>query len=187
MIVRFFDIIISIILIIVLIPLLVIVSLIIILETKGPVVHWSKRIGKDEKIFFMPKFRSMIINTPDLPTHLMGNPLKYVTRSGHYIRKFSIDELPQLYSIFKGDLTFIGPRPALYNQSDLMELRKLYGIEKMKPGLTGYAQIMGRDSLSIEQKVFFEKEYLEKKNFFLNLKIIIFTFFKIVSITNIKH
>ena len=172
---------------IILLPFLILVGLLIKLETRGPIIHWSKRIGINQTIFLMPKFRSMKINTPDVATHLMKNPDLYVTKFGKFIRKYSIDELPQLYSIIKGDISFIGPRPALFNQYDLMKLRKEYGIDKIKPGLTGYAQVMGRDNLSIEKKVRFEKFYADNKNFFLDLKIIILTLQKIIKTTNVTH
>ncbi len=184
---RILDLFFSLICLIILSPFLLIICILIKIETTGPVIHWSKRIGINEQIFLMPKFRSMRINTPDVATHLMQNPSLYVTNVGSFIRKYSIDELPQLYSIFKGDISFIGPRPALFNQYDLMKLRREYGIEKFKPGLTGYAQVMGRDFLTIEKKVEYEKFYAENRNIILDLRILYLTILKIIKTSNIRH
>ncbi len=184
---RTFDLIFSFILIVMLLLPMIVISLIIKIESNGPSIYWSKRVGKYNKIFFMPKFRSMKINTPQLATHLMQNSKKFVTPFGSFIRKNSIDELPQLYSILKGDLSLVGPRPALFNQDDLIKLRKEYKLDELKPGLTGWAQVNGRDSISIKRKVEFEIEYLNKKNFMFDLYIILITIKLIFLRNNISH
>ena len=153
----------------------------------GPVIHWSKRIGQNRAIFLMPKFRTMKCNTPQVATHLLGSAESYLTNSGAFLRKSSLDEVPQLYSILVGDMSFVGPRPALFNQDDLMELREKYDVDKLKPGLTGWAQINGRDDLPVAIKVDYEKEYDLKKNFLFDLKILCLTFFKVLKQDNIQH
>ena len=182
-----FERIFSLLLIIIFIIPMIIIAILIKLTSKGPVLHFSKRIGKNSKIFLMPKFRTMKLNAPDVATHKLKNPQKYITRYGILLRKTSVDEIPQLFSILIGDMNFVGPRPALYNQFDLINLRKKYKIDLIKPGITGLAQIRGRDELSIQQKVDIEKEYLKKKNIFYNIKIIILTLINIVKIQNISH
>jgi len=168
-------------------PVLLVVVLLIKLTSKGPAVYWSNRVGRDNVIFRMPKFRSMRIDTPQVATHLLGKPDAYLTSIGGFLRKSSLDELPQLWSILKGDLSFVGPRPALFNQDDLVELRTKYGIEKLVPGLTGWAQINGRDDLSIPAKVEFEREYLERRSFGFDLKIIVMTLVKAVRSEGVSH
>ena len=184
---RLFDIIFSLILIIILFIPLIIVGLIIRLDSKGKSIHWSKRIGKNSEIFYMPKFRTMFVGTPNIATHLMNDSVNYITRIGSFLRKNSIDEIPQIISILIGDLSFIGPRPALFNQDDLVLLRKKYGIDKIKPGLTGWAQVNGRDSVTIEEKVELEREYIKKKNILFDLYIIILTIKVLISKAYIKH
>tara|TARA_B110000444_G_scaffold209700_1_gene204699 strand:+ start:217 stop:777 length:561 start_codon:yes stop_codon:yes gene_type:complete len=184
---RLFDIIFSLILIIILFIPLIIVGLIIRLDSNGKSIHWSKRIGKNSKVFYMPKFRTMFIGTPNIATHLMNDSENYITRIGSFLRNNSIDEIPQIISILIGDLSFIGPRPALFNQDDLVILRKKYGIDKIKPGLTGWAQVNGRDSITIEEKVELEREYIKKKNVLFDLYIIILTIKVLVSKAYIKH
>ena len=164
-----------------------IIYLIILLHFNGPVLHWSKRIGLDNKIFYMPKFRTMKINTPQLATHLLKDPSLYVTKFGSLLRKYSLDELPQIISIINSDMSFVGPRPALFNQYDLINERTKLGINKLKPGITGWAQINGRDELSIKEKVFFEKEYLERKSIFFDIKIILLTILKLLNTNKISH
>tara|TARA_B110000483_G_scaffold242528_1_gene328668 strand:+ start:1744 stop:2304 length:561 start_codon:yes stop_codon:yes gene_type:complete len=184
---RLFDIIFSLILIIILFIPLIIVGLIIRLDSNGKSIHWSKRIGKNSKVFYMPKFRTMFIGTPNIATHLMNDSENYITRIGSFLRNNSIDEIPQIISILIGDLSFIGPRPALFNQDDLVILRKKYGVDKIKPGLTGWAQVNGRDSITIEEKVELEREYIKKKNVLFDLYIIILTIKVLVSKAYIKH
>tara|TARA_Y100000768_G_C23832966_1_gene612311 strand:+ start:249 stop:809 length:561 start_codon:yes stop_codon:yes gene_type:complete len=184
---RTFDLVFSLILILLLFIPMLVISFIIRLESNGPSIYWSKRVGQYSKLFLMPKFRSMKINTPQLATHLMQDSNEFITPFGSFIRKNSIDELPQLYSIFKGDLSFVGPRPALFNQKDLIKLRKEHNLDKLKPGLTGWAQVNGRDRISIEKKVQFEIEYLNKKNFMFDLYIILVTIKLIFLRNNISH
>lgn len=157
------------------------------LTSKGPALHWSKRIGQNNEIFLMPKFRSMRVNTPQVATHLLSDPAQYLTPIGGFIRKTSLDELPQLISVLKGDMSFVGPRPALFNQDDLRDLRTQYGIEKLKPGITGWAQINGRDELPIPVKVQFDKYYLENCSIVLDIKIIFLTALKVIKRDGVSH
>ena len=168
------------------IPILV-VGLMVKLTSKGQVLYWSDRVGINNSIFRMPKFRTMRINTPAVATHLMENPEAYLTPTGSFLRKFSLDELPQLYSILKGDISFVGPRPALYNQDDLIKLRTGKGIHKLIPGITGWAQINGRDELSIPVKVKFDEYYLKNRSFFFDLKILWMTFVKVLKREGVVH
>jgi len=163
------------------------ICLLIKLDSKGPIIYWSKRIGQNKTIFLMPKFRTMLINTPQVATHLLNEPDKYVTSLGMILRKYSIDEFPQLVSIFFGKMTFVGPRPALFNQDDLIKLRESKGIDHLRPGITGWAQVNGRDELSIEEKVTYEREYLERKSFFFDLYIIWLTLKKVILRDGISH
>jgi O-antigen biosynthesis protein WbqP len=165
----------------------VLVALAVRLTSTGPVLYWSDRIGQNNRIFKMPKFRSMRVDTPAVATHLLPNPDAYLTPIGSFLRKSSLDELPQLWSILKGDMSFVGPRPALYNQFDLMALRNQHGIDRLLPGLTGWAQINGRDELPIPQKVALDAEYLAKKSFWFDLKIIGLTGFKVLKRDNVTH
>ncbi len=167
---RTFDIIISILALVLLaIPMLIVVAVIKI-EDPGPAIFKQKRIGKNKCYFNLYKFRSMKVDTPDIPTHLMQNPQQYITKAGRFIRKTSIDELPQLINILKGDMSFIGPRPALWNQDDLINERDKYGANDVLPGLTGLAQISGRDELPIPVKAKFDGEYVEKLSFWFDIK-----------------
>lgn len=157
------------------------------LTSKGPALYWSDRIGKNNTIFKMPKFRTMQIGTPAVATHLLNDPDQYLTPIGSFLRKSSLDELPQLWSILTGDMSFVGPRPALFNQEDLIELRTRHGIHMLVPGLTGWAQINGRDELPIPQKVALEIEYKEKESFFFDLRIILLTALKVLRRDNVTH
>ena len=163
------------------------VALMVKLTSKGAVIYWSDRVGINNEIFRMPKFRTMRIDTPAVATHLMKNPDIYLTPIGSFLRKFSLDELPQLYSILKGDISFVGPRPALYNQDDLVELRTEKGIHRLIPGITGWAQVNGRDELPIPVKVEFDEYYLKNRSFLLDLKILLMTFFNVLSSKGITH
>lgn len=154
---------------------------------KKSVIHWSKRIGLDNKKFLMPKFRTMSLDTPQVATHKIKNSKRYLTKFGRFMRKYSIDELPQLYSVFKGDMSFVGPRPSLFNQYDLISLRKKNKISTIKPGITGWAQINGRDDISIIKKISLDKYYLKNMNLYLDIKIIFLTIFSILKKKNIKH
>ena len=164
-----------------------IVGLIVKLTSEGPVLYWSDRVGINNSIFRMPKFRTMRIDTPAIATHLMKNPDIYLTSIGSFLRKFSLDELPQLYSILKGDISFVGPRPALYNQDDLVELRTKKGIHRLMPGITGWAQVNGRDELPIPVKVEFDEYYLKNRSFLLDLKILLMTFIKVLKREGVTH
>ena len=157
------------------------------MTSKGPVLHWSDRVGRNNTIFKMPKFRSMQIGTPAVATHLLSNPDSYLTPIGSFLRKSSLDELPQLWSIIKGDMSFVGPRPALFNQHDLIALRTQYGVHELVPGLTGWAQINGRDELPIPQKVELDAEYLRRRSFWFDMKIIFLTAIKVIRQDSVTH
>ena len=153
----------------------------------GSILYWSDRVGRYNKIFKMPKFRTMQVDTPAVATHLLSNPEQFLTPIGSFLRKSSLDELPQLWSIIKGDMSFVGPRPALFNQDDLITLRTQYGVDKLVPGLTGWAQINGRDELPIPDKVKLDVDYLNNQSFWLDLKIIFLTFLKVLRRDGIQH
>ena len=157
------------------------------LTSKGPALYWSDRVGRNNVIFKMPKFRSMSIDTPAVATHLLQNPEQWLTPLGLFLRKSSLDELPQLWSIIKGDMSFVGPRPALFNQDDLIALRTEKGVHELLPGLTGWAQVNGRDELPIPQKVQLDAEYLQRQSFLFDLKIIWMTALKVVARDGVSH
>ena len=171
---------------ILLIPIFI-VCILVKVTSPGPVIHWSKRIGKNNALFRMPKFRTMRIDTPQVATHLLKDGQNYLTPIGSFLRKSSLDEIPQLWSVFIGDMNFVGPRPALFNQDDLRDLRTAMGVDKIEPGITGWAQINGRDEVSIAQKVEYDKEYLMKRSMRFDMKIIIITIFKVLNRANIQH
>ncbi|MEQ8308783.1 MAG: sugar transferase [Hoeflea sp.] len=153
----------------------------------GPVLYWSKRVGRHSVLFDMPKFRTMKTGTPVVATHLLSNPASALTPIGCFLRKSSLDEIPQLISIIRGDMSFVGPRPALHNQDDLIELRNQAGVNALLPGLTGWAQVNGRDELSIPDKVALDTEYLEKHGLVMDIRILVMTFFKVIGRTGIQH
>jgi len=157
------------------------------LTSRGPILYWSDRVGRYNKIFRMPKFRTMRTDTPAVATHLLSNPDSYLTPVGKFLRKYSLDELPQLLSILKGDMSFVGPRPALFNQYDLIDLRTIKGVHTLTPGLTGWAQINGRDELPIPIKVEYDEYYLKRRSFLLDMQIICRTFQKVVNKEGITH
>ena len=169
-----------------LLPVLM-VSMLVKLTSKGPVLYWSDRVGKNNTIFTMPKFRSMNVDTPAVATHLLADPKRVLTPSGDFLRKFSLDELPQLWCIFKGDMSFVGPRPALFNQDNLIALRTEKGVHALVPGLTGWAQINGRDELPILQKVALDVKYLDHQSLWLDIKIIWLTFIKVLRKDGVSH
>lgn len=175
------------ILIIALIVPCIIVAIIIKFTSKGPIIHWSKRVGINNILFLMPKFRTMTLGTPDVATHLLENQNQYIYKFGSFLRKTSIDEIPQLYSILLGHMNIIGPRPALYNQDNLINLRIKNGIHAFKPGITGWAQVNGRDNISIEEKVDLELFYLKNKSFKFDMYIIFLTVISVTSKKNINH
>lgn len=168
------------------IPMILIAS-IIRLTSKGPVLYWSDRLGINNTTFRMPKFRTMRLDTPAVATHLLKNPDDYLTPIGSFLRKFSLDELPQLWSILKGDMSFVGPRPALYNQDDLIELRTRKNIHTLTTGITGWAQVNGRDELPIPVKVEFDEYYLKNRSFILDLRILWMTFVKVLKKEGVQH
>ncbi len=187
MLIRSFNIAVSLILIIIFAIPLILISIIIRLTSNGPAIHWSKRVGKNNQEFLMPKFRTMKIDTPQLATHLLIDSSKYVTKIGSMLRKSSLDELPQLYSVLIGEMNLVGPRPALFNQDDLVALRTKANVHTIAPGVTGWAQVNGRDGLSIEEKVLFDSEYLKKRNLLFDLKIIILTAQNVIARVGISH
>ena len=174
-------------LLVILSPLFLIVALAILIEDGFPVFFTQSRIGINYSYFYIYKFRSMKKNTPNVATHLLENPGQYLLKIGGLLRKLSLDELPNLINIIKGEMVFVGPRPALYNQDDLMALRVADGIDKLKPGITGWAQINGRDEISIEAKVALEKEYLAKKSFIFDIEILIKTFINVLFSEGVSH
>jgi O-antigen biosynthesis protein WbqP len=184
---RAFDLITAFFLFIVLSVPMLLISIMVKLTTRGPVLYWSDRVGINNTTFKMPKFRTMRTDTPAVATHLLDNPNSYVTSTGYYLRKFSLDEIPQLWNIFKGDMSFVGPRPALFNQDDLVELRTRKGVHKLIPGITGWAQINGRDDIPIPLKVEYDEYYLKNKSFFFDLKIILMTAVKVLKAEGIRH
>lgn len=169
-----------------LIPILA-VALLVRLTSAGPVIYWSDRVGRNNRIFRMPKFRTMRVDTPAVATHLLNNPEQFLTPIGSFLRKSSLDELPQLWSIIKGDMSFVGPRPALFNQDDLIQLRTEYGVHKLLPGLTGWAQVNGRDELPIPDKVKLDVEYMQQQSFLMDIRIIILTFVKVLRSDGVQH
>ena len=176
---RVFDFSMSLIAIIVFSPIILIISLLVKLTSKGPVFFKQRRIGKNNEEFNILKFRSMRIDTPNVATHLLKDPSVFITPLGKFLRKTSLDELPQLINILKGEMSIVGPRPALYNQYDLRDMRTEVGVHKLVPGLTGWAQINGRDEIPLEEKVALDKEYMNMQNFWLDIKIIFMTVFKV--------
>lgn len=180
---RFF----ALILLLILSPLFLLVALFILIEDGFPVFFTQKRVGVNYSFFQIYKFRSMKKNTPNVATHLLTNPAQYLLKTGGLLRKLSLDELPNLINIIKGEMVFVGPRPALYNQDDLMALRVAAGVDKLKPGITGWAQINGRDEISIEAKVQLEKEYLHRKSFLFDIEIVIRTFTNVLFSKGVSH
>ena len=184
---RLFDLLLAIMVTIILIIPIIIVAITVKLTSKGPALYWSDRIGRDNQLFTMPKFRSMKIDTPAVASHLLQDPKSVLTPIGDFLRKSSLDELPQLWSILKGDMSFVGPRPALFNQDDLIALRAKEGVDILIPGLTGWAQVNGRDDLPIPQKVALDVEYLYKRSFLFDVKILWLTFLKVINKEGVSH
>jgi O-antigen biosynthesis protein WbqP len=172
---------------IVLSPLFLVIAVAVKLTSSGPVLHWSTRVGYRNDTFRMPKFRTMKLDTPDVATHILTDPERYLTPIGGFLRKFSLDELPQLWSIAKGDLAFVGPRPALHNQDDLIALRTSNNIHLLVPGLTGWAQVNGRDRVTVAEKVQLDRYYLEHRSLFLDLKIVAMTFINAAIGDGVRH
>jgi O-antigen biosynthesis protein WbqP len=163
------------------------IALLIRLESSGPAIYWSDRIGRYNRVFKMPKFRTMYVGAPAVATHLFADPVRWVTPIGRVLRRFSLDELPQLYSVFKGEMSFVGPRPALFNQDDLVALRAEKGIQRLLPGITGWAQVNGRDDLPIPVKVRYEEEYLKRRSFAFDLRILAVTVLQILGGKGVAH
>lgn len=184
---RFFDVSISFVALVFLSLPMLIAALAVRLTSPGPVLYWSNRVGRNNSIFKMPKFRTMRTDTPAVATHLLGDPDRWLTPIGKFLRKSSLDELPQLFSILAGDMSIVGPRPALFNQDDLVALRTDNGVHQLTPGLTGWAQINGRDELPIPVKVEFDRWYLQHRSFLLDLKIIALTFVKVLKKEGVTH
>jgi O-antigen biosynthesis protein WbqP len=184
---RILDLLAALLLTLLLSPLLLLAALLVKLTSKGPVLYWSDRVGIENRIFSMPKFRSMRIDTPQVATHLLTSPDAYLTPIGRSLRKSSLDELPQLWSILRGDLSFVGPRPALFNQDDLVTLRTQFGVHHLIPGLTGWAQVNGRDDLSIPAKVEFDREYMARRSLSFDCRIILLTVIRAVRRDGVHH
>lgn len=184
---RIFDLILAFIVLALFFVPLILIAIAVRLTSKGPIIHWSNRVGRHNHIFSMPKFRTMRIDTPQVATHLLQNPKRYETPIGPFLRKTSLDELPQLFNIFKGDMSFVGPRPALFNQHDLIQLRTKAKVHLLLPGITGWAQINGRDTLSIPDKVTLDVEYLKQQSFVLDIKILWATVLKVLKRDGISH
>jgi O-antigen biosynthesis protein WbqP len=184
---RCFDISLGTFVLLALLGVLTLVAMAVKLTSRGKVLYWSQRIGKDNTVFLMPKFRTMRTDTPVVATHLLANPDIYLTPVGKFLRTTSLDELPQLYSILMGHMSFVGPRPALFNQDDLIELRTRAGVHVLTPGLTGWAQVNGRDELPISEKVELDKVYLQKQSWFFDLQILLRTFVKVVRMDGVVH
>lgn len=164
-----------------------IIALAVRLTSSGPAMYWSNRVGRNNRLFKMPKFRSMRVDTPAVATHLLENPDQWLTPIGSFLRKSSLDELPQLWCILRGDMSLVGPRPALFNQHDLIEMRTEHNIHLLTPGLTGWAQINGRDEIPIPQKVALDREYLERQSFSFDMKILFLTAIKVIQRDNVTH
>ena len=184
---RAFDLFFGVILLLSLVIMMLFIAIVIRLTSKGPSLYWSDRVGKNNKIFKMPKFRSMLIDAPAVATYLLDNPDVYLSPVGGFLRRSSLDELPQLFSVLKGDMSFVGPRPALFNQDDLIDLRTEKGVDKLLPGITGWAQVNGRDELSIPDKIALDTEYLDRQSFWFDMKILWMTFLKVMKRDGVSH
>lgn len=184
---RLFDLVLGLMAAAMLLVPLVVVAVLVRLTSPGPALYWSDRVGRKNKIFKMPKFRSMRVGTPAVATHLLANPKAHLTPIGSFLRKSSLDELPQLWSILVGDMSFVGPRPALFNQHDLIELRTEKNVHTLVPGLTGWAQVNGRDELPIPHKVALDAEYLKRQGFWFDIKILWLTFLKVAQRHGVSH
>ena len=184
---RTFDLLLGLLASLVLLLPVLLVALAVRLTSKGPALYWSDRVGRNNTIFKMPKFRSMQVGTPAVATHLLGNPAAHLTPIGSFLRKSSLDELPQLWSILRGDMSFVGPRPALFNQHDLMALRTEQGVHTLVPGLTGWAQVNGRDELPIPEKVKLDVAYLQRQSLWFDIRILWLTFVKVLRRDGVSH
>lgn len=168
-------------------PLLLVLAAMVRLDSPGPAIHWSRRVGRDNRLFAMPKFRTMRTDTPDVATHLLEDPGHWITPLGRFLRRSSLDELPQLWSVLVGDMSLVGPRPALHSQDDLIALRTEAGVHRLRPGVTGWAQVNGRDELPIAEKVRLDREYLDRMSFAFDLRIILATALAAVTARGVSH
>ena len=184
---RLFDLVLVVVLFVLLSMPMLFVAIAVIMSSRGRVLYWSDRIGTGNVVFKMPKFRSMRMETPDVATHKMTNPSEFLTPIGSFLRRNSLDELPQLFSILKGDMSFVGPRPALFNQDDLIALRTKNGVDMLVPGLTGWAQVNGRDELPVPEKVALDLEYTERQSFWFDMKILWLTCLKVIKRDGVSH
>ena len=184
---RLFDLLLALIVAIFCIVPILLIAVAVKLSSKGPVLYWSDRVGRRNGIFKMPKFRSMRVDTPAVATHLLSNPEAYLTPVGSFLRRSSLDELPQLWSIIIGDMSFVGPRPALFNQEDLIALRTARGVHDLVPGLTGWAQVNGRDELPIPEKVNLDAEYMNRRSMLFDMKILWMTLVKVLNREGVSH
>ena len=184
---RIFDLLLGVAMLMILAAPMLLIVIAVRLLSKGPTLYWSDRVGKNNKIFRMPKFRSMVKDTPAVGTHLLNNPDTYLSPNGGFLRRSSLDELPQLFSVLKGDMSFVGPRPALFNQDDLIKLRTDNGVNKLLPGISGWAQVNGRDELSIPEKVMLDLEYMECQSFWFDIKILWMTFLRVIKRHGVSH
>ena len=184
---RIFDLYTGIALLVLLVVPMLLITVAVRLSSKGPALYWSDRVGINNEIFKMPKFRSMLTDTPSVATHLLASPDTYLSPIGGFLRRSSLDELPQLFSVLKGNMSFLGPRPALFNQDDLIALRTEKGVNKLLPGITGWAQVNGRDELSVPEKVALDVEYMQRQSFWFDMKILWMTFLKVVKRDGVSH
>ncbi|QSI75578.1 sugar transferase [Niveibacterium microcysteis] len=168
-------------------PALFVIAVAIRAESRGPILYMSRRVGRHSSLFLMPKFRSMRTEAPVVATHLLGDPDRYLTRVGRFLRRTSLDELPQLFSVLKGDMSLVGPRPALFNQHDLNAMRAAKGVDRLRPGITGWAQVNGRDELPIPEKVAYDIEYLQRQSFWFDLKILFMTVHRVITAHGVSH
>ena len=184
---RIIDILLSVVILIILLLPILLIALLVRFTSNGKALYWSDRVGKNGVLFRMPKFRTMQVDTPTVASHLMTNPNAFLSPIGVFLRRLSLDELPQLFSVLKGDMSFVGPRPALFNQDDLIALRIEKGVDKLLPGITGWAQVNGRDELSIPDKVALDVEYLNRQSFWFDIKILWMTFLKVIKRDGVSH
>ncbi len=187
MIKRIFDFLLAVLLTLLFLPFMILVALVVKLTSKGPIIFWSQRVGKNNNLFWMPKFRTMLKETPNVATHLLIGANQYLTPVGSFLRKSSLDELPQLWSVICGDMSFVGPRPALFNQTDLIDMRTAVGVHSLTPGITGWAQINGRDELALSEKVGFDQEYLQRQALAFDIWILWLTGLKVFRREGVSH
>lgn len=184
---RLLDVLVTLVAVVIFAIPMILVGLAVRFTSRGPILYWSDRVGRNNVIFAMPKFRTMRVDTPVLPTHLLADASSYLTPIGSFLRKSSLDELPQLWCILIGDMSLVGPRPALHNQQDLLDARTAAGVHALVPGLTGWAQVNGRDEVPLEVKVAYDVEYLQRRSLLLDVKILLLTFWKVVMVKDIAH